>query len=174
MNTAESKPTERGTSGDAMQNVQDVEDNAVLAWFQAHIGGEMTGSPSGVGRWLRGTLRSAEAGALVAEFTVREEMTNPMGILHGGMVAVIADELIGAAVFSLNRPYFYTSINLTVDFLHSARLGDVVVGSTTLTRAGQTVINAECTLHNADGTLLARASSNLLRTRVPTDSSGSG
>ncbi len=90
-------------------------------------------------------------------------MTNVVGILHGGMIAAIMDDFIGATIFALGRDGFYTTVDLSVDYFASANEGDVVTAKTRLVKAGQRVIHGECDLFNADGRLLARGRTNLLR-----------
>ncbi|TAH51447.1 MAG: PaaI family thioesterase [Chloroflexota bacterium] len=141
--------------------------NPILEWMQENIGKSMgEGAPSPVGRWLNGTLRDAQEGALVADFVVRPEMTNPVGLLHGGMIATIMDDFIGATIIALGRDGFYTTIDLSVDYFASASEGEVVTAKTRLVKAGQRVIHGECDLFNAEGRLLARGRTNLLRVQV--------
>ncbi|OYT73334.1 MAG: thioesterase [Chloracidobacterium sp. CP2_5A] len=124
--------------------------------------------PSPLARWLGGTLKQARLGETIFEFVVRPEMTNPAGILHGGAAAAIIDEALGATVHgTLNLDVFYTSVNLAIDFIGSARAGETIAAETRVVRQGKTIINAECWLRGADGRLLARATTNLLRTSVP-------
>lgn len=137
--------------------------NPILAWMQANLGKTMSEAPTPVGRWLNGMLREAKEGELVGDFIVRPEMTNPVGLLHGGMIAVIMDDFIGATVFALGREDFYTTIDLSIDYFASAREGDVVTARTRLVKPGQRVIYGECDLFNAEGRLLARGRTNLLR-----------
>lgn len=139
-------------------------ENPILAFFKSQIGKENLATPSPVGNWLNGKLLAAEEGTLTCEFTVRKEMTNPMGILHGGISALIMDEVIGATVHTLNRDTFYTSVNLSVDFLKSVPAGEKVTAKAELIRAGKTFINAECQVMNEEGTVIAKGMSNLVRT----------
>jgi uncharacterized protein (TIGR00369 family) len=141
--------------------------NPIVAQFQALIGQEMRQTPSGVGRWLRATLLEIEEGRVRVSLEVREEMTNPMGMLHGGTAALIIDELIGAAVFTLHREHFCTTTNLALDFLRPARLGDRITAEARIVRAGQTVVYAEGTVWAPDGQVAARGTSNLVRTHIP-------
>jgi uncharacterized protein (TIGR00369 family) len=97
-------------------------------------------------------------------------MTNPMGILHGGMVAAIMDDVIGATVFCLGADYFYTSVNLTIDFISSAREGDTVRAVSRIVRQGRNIVNAECSITGSGGKLLARGTSNLIMTTIKTNS----
>ena len=117
-----------------------------------------------MGRWLNGKLLEAEEGLLSFEFEVREEMTNPMGILHGGMSALIMDEVIGATVHTLNRDVYYTSVNLGVDFLKSSPAGSTIKATAQIIRPGKTIVNAECKVYNQKGDIIAKGMSNLVRT----------
>ncbi|RRA98927.1 PaaI family thioesterase [Larkinella rosea] len=142
------------------------ETNARLLFFQSMIGQDMRQSPSPLGRWLNGTVLAAEAGSLTVAYEVKEDMTNPMRILHGGAAAAIADELIGTTVYALGREHIYTSVNLNVDFLHSAKLGETVTARTRVVRAGKNIVHAECVITAADGKIIAKAASNLIQTSI--------
>ncbi len=137
--------------------------NPVVEAFKAQVGKPTKGA-SPVGQWLNGTLLEIEEGELTVSIKVRKEMTNPMGILHGGMSALIMDEVIGAAVYTLNRDTFFTSVNLSVDFLSSIPMGENVIAKCKIARAGKTIVNADCQLFNEDGKLIAKGMSNLIRT----------
>lgn len=126
----------------------------------------MNDSPSPFGKWLNGMIRSVDYGRLVADFTVREEMTNPAGVLHGGAASAILDDLIGAMVYSLGREYAYTSINLTVDFLHAARLGDIVTATAELIREGKNIIHCEGRIVAINGKTIAKCATNLIQTSI--------
>ncbi len=130
------------------------------------IGRDMSGSISPFGRWLNGIIKAADYGRLVADFTVREDMSNPAGVLHGGAAAGILDDLIGAMVFTLGREFAYTSVNLNIDFLHAARTGDLVTASAEVIRAGRNIIHCEGRIVAADGKIIAKCATNLIQTSV--------
>lgn len=140
--------------------------NPRLDFFRSMIGHDMSSSISPFGRWLNGTIRAAEAGRLVADYTIRDEMTNPAGVLHGGAASGILDDLIGAMVFTLGREYAYTSVNLNVDFLHATRLGEVVTATAEVVRAGKNIIHCVGTITAADGKIIAKCATNLIQTSV--------
>ncbi|GAB4022895.1 hypothetical protein GCM10028773_37780 [Spirosoma koreense] len=100
------------------------------------------------------------------DFTVRADMTNPAGVLHGGAASAILDDLIGTMVFALGREYAYTSVNLTIDFLHAARLGETVTATGRVVRAGKNIIHCEGAITAADGKIIAKCSTNLIQTSV--------
>ena len=136
--------------------------------MQARVGQSFGQTASPVARWLDGTLLAAEAGGLTVSFVVREEMTNPMGILHGGISATMMDDVLGATVFSLGSEFFYTTVNLNADYLGSARAGETITVTTHVVRQGRNVVHAEAKIHNAAGKLLVKSTSNLLVTSIPT------
>ena len=143
-----------------MENVT----NRRLDYLRAQIGRAQAESPSPLGRWLNGTIRLAEYGKLVADFIVRQELTNPAGVLHGGAAAAILDDLLGTMVFALGREYAYTSVNLSVDFLHVARLGEVVTATAEVVRAGKNIIHGEGRIMSFDGKVVAKCTTNLIQT----------
>ena len=141
--------------------------NQVFEFFKSNIGkmfAEM--SPSPLGRWLNGKLVAVEEGSLTVEFVVREEMTNPGRILHGGVSAAMMDDVMGVTVFSLGRENFYTTVNLSIDYLLPAKVGDVIYAKSKVIRAGKTVINMEGEISNAENKIIAKCTSNLVTTGV--------
>jgi acyl-coenzyme A thioesterase PaaI-like protein len=73
------------------------------------------------------------------------------------------DEVAGIAVFSLGRDHFFTSINLQVDFLRPAQMGERVSVLAEVIRAGQRIIHVETQMRIEDK-LLAKADTNLITT----------
>lgn len=144
----------------------DSETNLRIDFFRSQIDADMSQSISPFGRWLNGTLRVVDVGRMVADFEVREDMTNPAGVLHGGAASAILDELIGAMVFALGREYAYTSVNLTVDFLHSARIHTVLTATAEVIRAGKNIVHCEGRILAPDGKLIAKCATNLIQTSV--------
>lgn len=142
------------------------ETNARLDFFRSQIGNNLAQSPSPLGRWLSGTLTGAGPGHMSVQFEVREEMTNPMGVLHGGIAAAMMDDVVGMMVYSLGREYGYTSVNLNCDFLSSARLGEVLIAKAQVIRAGKNVIHCECCIVNESGKIIAKTATNLIQTGI--------
>lgn len=123
-------------------------------------------SPSPFGRWLNGKLINAHTGTLTVEFLVREEMTNPAGIMHGGAIAGLIDEVIGMTTFTLGKQGFYVAINLNIDFLRPGKLGEKLKVIAEVIRDGRTMAHAECKVFNEEGKLIAKAASNLALTKL--------
>lgn len=140
--------------------------NPRLDFFRSLIGQNMSASISPLGRWLNGTIRTVDYGRLVADYLVRDELTNPAGVMHGGAASALLDDLIGAMVFTLGREFAFTSVNLNVDFLHAARLGETVTATAEVVRAGKNIIHCEGRIVASDGKIIAKCVTNLIQTSV--------
>jgi acyl-coenzyme A thioesterase 13 len=141
-------------------------DNPRLELLRSQIGVENPQSPSGFGQFLNGLVQEVSWGHLVVDYTVRPDMTNPVGTLHGGVASGILDDLMGIMVYSLGREFAYTSVNLNVDFLHAARIGDVLQATAEVIRAGRNIVHCEARLTATDGKIIAKCTSNLIQTGV--------
>ncbi|WP_420150906.1 PaaI family thioesterase [Spirosoma sp.] len=140
--------------------------NRRLDFLRNRVGQPMSDSISPLGRWLRGTVRRAEYGHLVVDFLIREEMTNPAGILHGGAAAAMLDDLIGTMVFALGREYAYTSVNLNIDFLNAARIDEIVTATAEVVREGKNIVHCEGRIMGKDGKIVAKCTTNLIQTSI--------
>ncbi len=139
--------------------------NKSLAHLKSVLEKDSSKSPSPLMRWLNPTLISISPGELEFSYVVREEMTNPMGILHGGTTAAIIDDAVGAAVFSLGKTHAYTTVNLAVDYFSTAKVGDTIIAITSIVKNGNQIVNTHCEIWNADKTrMIAKGSSNLIKT----------
>lgn len=138
---------------------------AVLQFIKDNYEGKMvTDSRSPAGNWLQFTLEHIDKGTATITLEVRDEMTNPYGNIHGGMMALVMDEVIGWGVVSLDTYNHYTSLNLNVDFLYAIKKGDRLKATSKVVRAGKKIINVECHVYDMQGTLLGKSSSNLIVT----------
>ncbi len=139
---------------------------AIIEHIKAVIGKEEQLSPSPFMNWLKPVAVAASYGSLTFEYKVRKEMTNPMGNLHGGVIAGIIDDIMGATVYSLEKSGLFVTVNLSVDYFAPARLGDVIHAKTEVVKEGRNVIHMACELWlPAKKRLLAKAGSNLLRVK---------
>lgn len=141
--------------------------NPILQFMRANLGKSLGMGPSPLARWLDGTLVAADEGTITASFVVRPDMTNPAGLLHGGVIAAIMDDLMGATVFALGAETIFTSVNLSVDYLFSARTGETVTARSEVIRRGKKIMHLECRITNAEGQLIAKSTSNLVATSTP-------
>jgi uncharacterized protein (TIGR00369 family) len=88
-------------------------------------------------------------------------MTNPVGMLHGGVICGMIDECMGVNFICLGLEHFYPTINLNVDFFTAAKEGEIVVVRTQeLSKENQLSTSKQMFLNNKHR-LVAQASSNL-------------
>jgi len=135
-----------------------------LEIIKGWIGQEVDQSRSPAGNWMRPRLEAAEKGKIVLSVLIRREMCNPYGNIHGGMMSLVVDEAIGWAIVSLEAESHYTSISLNTDFLYAAAEGERIFAHAHIVRHGKKIINAEVQVYNEKGTLLSKATSNLVVT----------
>lgn len=142
------------------------ESNQRLEFFKSYIGKSLSESISPLGAWLNGTVKDVQPDSMTIDYVVRRDMSNPMGVLHGGAAAAIMDDIVGMMVFALGREYGFTSINLNCDFLSPAYTGDTITATTNVIRAGKNVIHCEAKITNAEGKIISKCATNLGVTTV--------
>ena len=130
--------------------------------LKALEGQYFTKSLSAAGRWLNYKLLVVLPGHIEASVMVRNDMTNPSGQLHGGMIGMIADELCGLSFYSLGHETFYTTISLNIDYLFSAPAGTEVIVKANVIRTGKRMANVECHIYDIDQRIIAHATTNLM------------
>ena len=136
--------------------------NERVAFFRRGIGNDLWKEHYPIIKFLNGSIVEVNEGQLIFEFTVLETQLNPNGILHGGVMATMLDELMGGATWTLNKPYPFATINLQVDYLSPAKVGEVIRGEANVIKAGSTVVHAEAKLYNSKNLVIAKATSNLV------------
>jgi acyl-coenzyme A thioesterase 13 len=140
---------------------------SVLQFIKDNFEGKLvTESRSPAGNWLGFTLDSIEKGKAVISLDVKAEMTNPYHNIHGGMMALVMDEVIGWSVISLDSDNFYTSLNLNVDFLYAIKKGDRLKAIAEVVRAGKKIVHVECRVYDMQERLLGKSTSNLIATSM--------
>jgi uncharacterized protein (TIGR00369 family) len=102
-------------------------------------------------------MRLTEVGEGRAVFTLEpdDRMLNPIGSVHGGIAATLLDSCMGCAV--------HTTAQLNVHYVRgmSPGMGEVTA-SGTVVHAGRRQVTAEGRLVDADGRLLAHATTTCL------------
>lgn len=135
----------------------------ILFFLNSNKDKQITNSPAPFMNWLAPVLINFSEGSLELAYTVRAEMANPVGILHGGVIAAIIDDSIGATLITYGKLEFHATINLTIDYLGAAKPGDTIIALTKVIKKGKQLTNAICEIWNKDKTrMLAKGSSNLL------------
>ncbi len=114
--------------------------------------------------FLRTELVEVTEGRVVCRFAPTPEMENPYGVIQGGLLAAMIDNMIGLAVASVAQGRPFTTISLSLSFLSPARPGEILRGVAEVVKAGRSQVYVEARLEReANGTLLVRATAtNLL------------
>lgn len=109
-------------------------------------------------------MAEAERGRVVMTCAPGEEHYNPLGIVHGGLLCTLLDTVIGCATHTtLEQGTGYTSIELKVSYLRPVTLDTGSLTATgTVVKEGRRVVFAEGGVVDAEGNLVATASSSLL------------
>jgi uncharacterized protein (TIGR00369 family) len=144
-----------------------------VAFLQAILDGTLPGVP--LARTLDFAPVSVRPGVVVFEFTPAEFHYNPIGSVHGGVLAALCDSACGCAVHStLPAGTSYTSLDLSIKFLRPVTSG---VGRMrcegTVTHAGSRSALAEARLTDSDGKLFALATSTCMIFRPAPPAPGS-
>lgn len=99
---------------------------------------------------------------VVIGFHVREAHTNSRGMLHGGLIAALADNAMGLSCVTVltgegRKPEGgLVTVSLAIDYVGAAKLGQWVAVDTQYVKAGRTLCFAQAFV-TADGEVIARA-----------------
>jgi len=125
----------------------------------------MEGNETGIARLLGFRLTETERDRTVVEFEAGPQHANPMGTLHGGVFCDLADAAMGMAwVTGLNEGETCTTIELKINYFRPVWSGKLIAEARVL-RRGKNVGYVECEVRDADGRLVAKASSTLMTLR---------
>lgn len=89
---------------------------------------------------------------LVAEMKVTPELSNRNGVMHGGAIMALADNLGGTATI-INMPQGKTTTTLEskTNFLRPIRIGDVATARSVPLHRGRTTMVWQTTITRGDG-----------------------
>lgn len=107
----------------------------------------------------------AGGGKCTMKLEAGEQHSNPMGTIHGGIIGDVADAAMGFAYFTTLEPgESFTTLELKINFLRPFWTGTLLAHGQVVHR-GKTVGMTECDVVDADGRLIARASSTCMTLR---------
>ncbi|HWE90522.1 MAG TPA: PaaI family thioesterase [Pseudonocardiaceae bacterium] len=132
-----------------------------LDHLRAIADGELPPPPIALLMGLR--LVSAEKGRVAFACEPDESVYNPIGLVHGGLVCTMLDSVVGCAVQSLlPADTGYTSIEIKVNYLRPVHAGSELLATGWVTKPGRRVSFAEGDVRDAEGKVVATASSTCL------------
>lgn len=119
-------------------------------------------APPGIAKLIGFRLIAFGGGEATVELNSGPQHYNPMGTVHGGVLCDIADAAMGMAFAStLDADQSFTTLELKINFLRPVWESNLLAKARVTSR-GKTVGLAECDVIDANGRLMARASSTCL------------
>jgi uncharacterized protein (TIGR00369 family) len=79
------------------------------------------------------------------------------GVLHGGVVAAILDEVVGRSTMSTDHHRFMMTVNMTVQYRHPVPIGQELIAIGKVVRLNGRLGKAEGQIILADGTVACEA-----------------
>jgi uncharacterized protein (TIGR00369 family) len=109
-------------------------------------------------------LDEVEPGRTVFSMLADELYENPMGTMHGGIVATLVDTAMGCALSSqLSADAGFTTLELKTNFVRAITPATGrIYAEGTVVHAGGRVATTEARVHDANGALYAHATSTCL------------
>ncbi len=108
-------------------------------------------------------LTSIEPGRACIEYEFSADHTNPPGVLHGGVLTILADSAMGMAFMATLGPGENgTNTGIHIEFLRPTTAGRLVAEGT-IVQAGRTMTLMDATVRDAEGRLVAKATSRFVR-----------
>jgi uncharacterized protein (TIGR00369 family) len=133
-----------------------------LEFMQSMIDGAVPPPP--IALLLNMRLREVAHGLAVFECDPSEAVYNPIGVVHGGLVCMLADSAAGCSVqTTLAAGIGYTSVDISVNYLRPVTLASgTLVATGRVVKSGRRMSLASVEVHDAADRLVATASSNCL------------
>lgn len=101
-----------------------------------------------------GAWQGTEAGeTVVTAFRAREDHSNTINTVHGGVLMTFADYTLCMAALNPQFPNCAT-ISINTDFVSPGKLGDLILGYGTLTRRTKSTAFTTCVLKSGDDILM--------------------
>lgn len=99
--------------------------------------------------------------SLTVAFPIREDQTNPVGSLQGGVLASFFDDTFGPLAFRTTRKPC-VSIDMTVNFIRQVRPGESVVIKAEFKAKSRTLLQLYGEATNDKNKLVATATTNMM------------
>lgn len=95
--------------------------------------------------------------AIILGLYLRKEHTNRRGMLHGGVIAALADKAMGHSCgHVMGGKVSLVTVNMSIDFIGAADMGQWLTLETDVIKTGATLCFTQCQV-KADGAIIARA-----------------
>ncbi|MFO1118311.1 MAG: PaaI family thioesterase [Beijerinckiaceae bacterium] len=118
------------------------------------------GSPPPIMKLIGQTLEEVEEGRVVMKVEPGEHLYNPIGMVHGGVMATLLDSVMGCAVHTvLPKGRAYTTLEIKVNYLRAIKTDTgPIFGEGKAVHVGRSSAVAEGKAYDSAGKLYATAS----------------
>jgi len=110
-------------------------------------------------------LHEAQDGRAQVELPFREDLQQGLGLLHGGVMTLVADTASWFAVASIRDDSYVASVELNVNFLRPA-VRTAVIATAEVVQSGRRVAVARFEVRNESEDLLAVGHSTLMTSEL--------
>jgi uncharacterized protein (TIGR00369 family) len=108
------------------------------------------GGGGGLPEYLAIRTTEVGPGTMTAELEVRPELLNPFGSVHGGVLAALADHVLGAVLYPvIPKGAWAATTQLNVNFLAPVREGVLTARSEVISLTKRTAV-VRIDVHNGD------------------------
>jgi acyl-CoA thioesterase len=112
--------------------------------------------------WLGISVIAIQEGYCKIQMTIRPEMINGLGIVHGGVAFSFADSAFAFACN--NRNNLSVALDTSINFLKPVMVGDVLTAETTELHSGRSTGLYHVNIYNQHNILVASFKGNCFRT----------
>jgi 1,4-dihydroxy-2-naphthoyl-CoA hydrolase len=111
------------------------------ASFHGLIRGAGENSSAGLPGYLGFRVTGVGPGQLTCELEVRDELLNPFGTLHGGVIAALVDHVLGAVLYPvIERGAWAATTEFKLNLLAAVRSGIVTAEATIVSKTKRTAV----------------------------------
>jgi uncharacterized protein (TIGR00369 family) len=116
-------------------------DDSLAQTIVARAGGSSGEGVGGLPAYLQIRATSVGPGRLVCELPVTEELLNPFGAAHGGVVSALVDHVLGAVCMPvIERGAWPATLEYKLNFLAPARVGTMVAEASIVSMSRRTAV----------------------------------
>lgn len=93
-------------------------------------------------------LKKAEKGSAILELQTKQDFTNSLGIIHGGIIASLCDAAMGAAVMTLG--IYPITVEMKLNYLFPGDVDRKLVAIGSIVKKGRTFMIIEGEVYHKD------------------------
>ncbi|WP_411821283.1 PaaI family thioesterase [Leptospira sp. 'Mane'] len=105
--------------------------------------------------------------SIIVSFPVKENQTNPMGMMQGGYIAAAFDNAFGPLSYLVAKKPT-TTIDMNIQYIRGVETNQTVIVEAKIEAKGFSTIHMTAEMRTEKGKLLATATTNLLILKIPT------